>query len=664
MDQPALEQRLDSLRREIDRHNWLYHVKDSPEISDAQYDALMRELLQLEAEHPDLVTATSPSQRVGGAVLEGFAPAIHSSPMLSLDKAFTTAELRAFDQRMRRLLNAAPAYVVELKIDGLAVAADYEDGLYRRGATRGDGLVGEDITANLRTVKALPLRLSQPVSLRVRGEAYMPRQAFEALNKVREAQGQPLFANPRNAAAGSLRQLDPRVTAARNIDLFVFTLENAEQYRDSHWQAMDWLEELGFKVNPFRQRFTDIEEIIQHIETWRAGRQELAYATDGMVITVDGLQLQRRAGQTAKSPRWAIAWKFPAEQGQSRLQAITLNVGRTGAITPAAELEPVKLAGTVVSRATLHNEDYISAKDIRIGDLVLVQKAGDIIPEIVEPLKAQRTGAEKIWLPPSHCPVCGSKSVRVDGEAVRRCPNPGCPAQIRERVIHFASRGAMDIEGLGPAVVDTLFQAGLIKNAADLYSLKTEQIEELERMGRKSAANLVAAIEKSKAQPLGRLLFGLSIRFVGAKAARLLAESFGSIERLMAASLQELTAVPEIGEVIAASVVAEFADPDMRVLIQRLQAAGVNTRQEKSGDGPLTGKTFVLTGTLAGLTRQQAQEHIEALGGKVTSSVSAKTDYVVAGHKPGSKLEKAKSLGVAILTEEDLGTVLSLQEEN
>ncbi|MDD4658744.1 MAG: NAD-dependent DNA ligase LigA, partial [Eubacteriales bacterium] len=456
-----------------------------------------------------------------------------------------------------------------------------------------------------------------------------------------------------------LRQLDPKIAASRHLDLFVYTLEEAEAYGSSHWQAMDRLESMGFKVNPLRRRFEDIEAIIDYIEIWRVKRQELPYATDGMVIKVDSLPLQAKAGYTAKSPRWAIAWKFPAQQGQSRILDITLNVGRTGAITPTAVLEPVVLAETTVSRASLHNEDYIRDKDIRIGDLVLVQKAGDIIPEIVESLQDKRDGSEVIWQPPTHCPACGSNSVRVEGEAVRRCPNPSCPAQIRERVIHYASRGALDIEGLGPAVVDAFFRAGLIENAADLYALKPEDIEELERLGPKSAANLVAAIEKSKSQPLERLLFGLGIRFVGAKAARLLAENFGSIDALMAASHEQLTAVPEIGDTIAASVVSELADPDMQQLIRRLQGLGVNTTQEHARTGgPLEGKTFVLTGTLEGLSRTEAQKLIEEQGAKVTSAVSAKTDYVVAGEKPGSKLDKAQALGITILDKEQLLALL------
>lgn len=652
MDKNTAKERLDQLRQEINRHNWLYHVQDAPEISDAEYDKLVRELVEVEEQHPELIVPESPTQRVGGTILEGFTPVRHPVPMLSLDNAFSPEELWAFDQRLHRLLGTVPAYVVELKIDGLAVALEYRDGLYVQGATRGDGSIGEDITANLRTIKSLPLRLPTPVNIRVRGEAFMPRPAFEALNKVREEQGQALFANPRNAAAGSLRQLDPKIAASRQLDLFVYNLDGAQEH-GSHWQAMNWLEELGFKVNPQRQRFQDIEAVIEHIETWQEKRMELPYATDGMVIKVDDLDLQEQAGYTAKSPRWAIAWKFPAQQEESRILDITLNVGRTGAITPTAELEPVQLAGTTVSRASLHNEDYIREKDIRIGDAVLVQKAGDIIPEIVASLKDKRDGSETIWQPPAQCPACGSESLRVEGEAVRRCPNPGCPAQIRERVIHFASRGAMDIEGLGPAVVDALFRAGLIEDVADLYSLQAEDVADLERLGAKSAANLVAAIEETKKRPLERLLFGLGIRFVGAKAARLLAQHFGSLEALLGATEEELTAIPEIGEVIAQSVIRELGDEDMRHLIQRLQQAGVNTTQPKQASGgPFAGKTFVLTGALEHMTRTQAQQLIEDQGGKVTGAVSAKTDYVVAGEKAGAKLDKARELGVAVLDEE------------
>lgn len=653
MDKEAVKKRLEQLRKEINRHNWLYHVKDQPEISDAEFDKLTRELTELEQQHPDLVTPDSPSQRVGGQVLEGFATVTHPAPMLSLDNAFDAQSLRQFHNRLIRLLGEEPVYVVELKIDGLAVALDYQDGVFVRGATRGDGTTGEDITANLRTIRSLPLRLNEPATLRVRGEAFMSRDAFERLNKMREEQGQPLFANPRNAAAGSLRQLDTRIAASRQLDILVHALEEAAGHQvDSHWQALNWLEQLGFMVIPHRRRFSELEAMIEHIEEWREKRLELPFATDGMVVKVDSLALQRRVGHTSKSPRWAIAWKFPAEQGQSKVLDITLNVGRTGAITPTAELEPVQLAGTTVSRASLHNEDYIREKDIRIGDRVIVQKAGDIIPEIVAAIKEVRDGSEIVWQPPENCPACGSDSLRVEGEAVRRCPNPSCPAQIRERVIHYASRGAMDIDGLGPAVVDALFKAGLIKDVADLYSLQVADLTPLERIGEKSASNLVQAIAETKKQPLSRLLFGLGIRFVGAKAARLLAEEFGSLDALLQSGHEQLTAIPEIGDTIAASVVKELHSPEMQDLIDRLKAAGVNTAQPRhQSGGVLAGKTFVLTGTLEGFTRDEARVLIEEQGGRVTGSVSAKTDYVIAGDKAGSKLEKAKELGVTVLNE-------------
>ncbi len=660
MDREKAAKRLAQLTEEINRHDWLYHVKDQPEISDAQYDQLMRELRELEEQYPELVAPDSPSLRVGGRVLEGFATVSHPTPMLSLDNAFDAESLLQFDKRLERLLGQRPTYVVELKIDGLAVALEYSDGIFSRGATRGDGTTGEDITENLRTIRSLPLRLSSSETIRVRGEAFMSRDAFEKLNAAREQQGQPLFANPRNAAAGSLRQLDTAVAASRQLDILVYALEDAGDHgMTCHWQALEWLEQLGFLVSPHRHRFDDMEKVIEHIESWQQKRLELPYATDGMVIKVDSLDLQQKAGYTSKSPRWAIAWKFPAEQKQSKVRDITLNVGRTGAITPTAELEPVQLAGTVVSRASLHNEDYIKEKDIRIGDLVIVQKAGDIIPEIVAAVKDVRTGDERIWQPPSQCPVCGSQTVRVEGEAVRRCPNPRCPAQVRERVIHFASRGAMDIEGLGPAVVDALFRAELIRDVADLYKLQVEDLIPLERIGEKSAANLVSAIADTKKQPLARLLFGLGIRFVGAKAARLLAEEFGSLNTLLQASHEQLVAVPEIGDTIASSVVRELASPEMQDLINRLEEAGVNTTQpKKQTGGALEGKTFVLTGTLDTFTRDEAKALIEEQGGKVTGSVSAKTDYVVAGENPGSKLDKARELGVTVLDEQELVSLL------
>jgi DNA ligase (NAD+) len=655
MSKEEARMRLEELRREIHRHNWLYHVKDSPEISDAQFDVLTRELTSLESQYPELITPDSPSQRVGGVILEGFATVTHPVPMLSLDNAFSALDLRQFDQRLQRLLGEKPTYIVELKIDGLAVALEYQEGVFVRGATRGDGTTGEDITANLRTIKSLPLTLTEPRTLRVRGEAFMSQEAFLILNQRREELGQPLFANPRNAAAGSLRQLDTSIAAGRQLDIFLYGLEDAAgQGVRSHSESLALLGNLGLKVNRESRVFQDIEGVIEYIETWRIKRMELPYATDGMVVKVDELALQDEAGTTSKSPRWAMAWKFPAEQGESKVLDITLNVGRTGAITPTAELVPVVLAGTTVSRASLHNEDYIRDKDIRIGDHVIVQKAGDVIPEIVMSLPHRRDGNERVWQPPQECPSCGSEALRVEGEAARRCPNPACPAQTRERVIHWASRQAMDIDGLGPAVVDSLFKAGLIQDVADLYNLQVTQIAALERLGEKSAANLVEAIERSKERHLSRLLFGLGIRFVGSRASGLLAEHFGSLERLLLASHQELTEIPEIGSKIAESVLRELHNPAMRDLLLRLQQVGVNTLQEQPGqatDGIFAGKTFVITGTLAGFTRTEAQRIIEENGGRVAGSVSAKTNYLLAGEKAGSKLDKARKLGVKILDE-------------
>lgn len=655
MNKEEARRRLEELRREIHHHNWLYHVKDSPEISDAQYDSLTRELASLEGQYPELITPDSPSQRVGGQILEGFATVTHPTPMLSLDNAFSAQDLRQFDLRLQRLLGEKPTYIVELKIDGLAVALEYQEGVFVRGATRGDGTTGEDISANLRTIKSLPLILTEPRSLRVRGEAFMSRDAFLSLNQRREELGQPLFANPRNAAAGSLRQLDTSIAAGRQLDIFIYGLEDAAgQGARSHSESLALLESLGFKINRERQVFDDIEGVIEYIETWRVKRMELPYATDGMVVKVDELALQDEAGTTSKSPRWAIAWKFPAEQGESTVLDITLNVGRTGAITPTAELVPVVLAGTTVSRASLHNEDYIREKDIRIGDRVIVQKAGDIIPEIVMSLPNLRDGNERTWQPPQECPSCGSEALRVEGEAARRCPNPACPAQTRERVIHWASRQAMDIDGLGPAVVDSLFRAGLIHDVTDLYSLTVSEVAALERLGDKSAANLVEAIQRSKERPLSRLLFGLGIRFVGNRAAGLLAEHFGSLEKLLSADHQELTDIPEIGDKIAQSVLRELHNPAMEELLGRLREAGVNTRQEQPGqaaEGVFAGKTFVITGTLENYTRTEAQRLIEGQGGRVAGSVSTKTDYLLAGEKAGSKLDKARQLGVQILDE-------------
>ncbi|NHM28288.1 NAD-dependent DNA ligase LigA [Desulfofundulus sp. TPOSR] len=652
-------QRIEELRREIEYHNYRYYVLDDPVISDERYDALMRELIKLESKYPSLVTPDSPSQRVGGQPREGFATVRHRIPMLSLANAFDEGELRDFDRRVRSALPGEPVeYVVELKIDGLAVSLRYENGLLVTGATRGDGETGEDITANLKTIRAVPLRLLRPVPLlEVRGEVYMSKEAFMRLNETREEAGEPLFANPRNAAAGSLRQLDPAVTASRQLSIFVYGTGEIEGVSvNTHAETLALLKELGFPVNPHHRLLPDIQAVIDYCNRWQEERFNLPYVIDGLVIKVNSLDQQARLGATMKSPRWAIAFKFPAEQAKTRVRDIILRVGRTGVLTPTAILEPVRLAGTTVSRATLHNEDIIKEKDIRIGDTVIVQKAGDVIPEVVAVIPEERTGDEKPFVMPRRCPECGAEAVRPPGEAGTRCTNIACPARLREGLIHFASRNAMDIAGLGPAVIGQLLAAGLVRDPADLYTLRLEDLVPLERLGKKSAQNLLEAIEKSKSNPLYRLIFALGIRHVGERAARILAQRFGSLDRLSRATYEELVAIPEIGPKIAESVITFFAQEQNRRVLEKLAAAGVNTRQEpeeEPGDKPLAGKVFVLTGSLSHFTRQEAQELIERLGGRVSSSVSRKTDYVVVGENPGSKYDRALALGIPILREED-----------
>lgn len=644
------KQRITALREEIQYHNHLYYDLDTAEIADTKWDALMQELQALEAQFPQLQTPDSPSRRVGGKPAEGFVKVRHEIPMLSLGNAFGPEDMREFDRRVRELAGGDVAYVCELKIDGLAVSLRYEGGLLVRGATRGDGETGEDITANIRTIQSVPLRLAEPVTLEVRGEAYLPKPAFERLNALREARGEPLFANPRNAAAGSLRQLDPRVAAHRRLAVFVYSLAEADAPPlPSHSASLNWLATLGLAVNPELAVYSDIEAVIEHIAAWGVKRHKLPYATDGMVIKVDSLSLQRRLGFTAKSPRWAIAYKYAAEQAQTTLREIILTVGRTGAVTPSAVFDPVQLAGTTVSRASLHNEDLIRERDIRVGDIIVVQKAGDIIPEVVQALPERRTGDEIPFTMPHDCPQCGEMLSRLPDESAWRCVNPACPAQIRERMIHFASRNAMNIDGLGEQWIAQLLGAGLIEDAANLYLLTTEQLLGLERMGEKSAANLVEAIAESKQNSVERLLFGLGIRLVGEKAARTLARHFETLDAIALASIEELVAVPEIGPKMAESIRTFFASPAAADLVRRLRVAGLNLRYldargPVAEDSPFNGKTVVLTGTLQFLDRKRAGEWIENLGGKVTSSVSKHTDILVAGEKAGSKRTKAEQL--------------------
>jgi DNA ligase (NAD+) len=648
--------RVEELRREIRKHDYHYYVLDSPLITDQEYDSLMRELVELERRYPELVTPDSPTQRVGGAPLKQFRSVRHSIPLLSLGNAFDAGELRDFDRRVRQLAGEAVDYVVEPKIDGLTVVLTYENGSFVLGATRGDGLTGEDITENLRTVRLLPLRLSgAPRRLVVRGEAFMPKKAFARLNEERDNRGEPPFANPRNAAAGSLRQLDPKVTAGRILGFYAYQIIECEGREiATQWEALSFLKEVGFSVQEQNKHCRDIEEVIAYCNSWIEKRHALNYEIDGMVIKVNSLRLQKALGNTAKSPRWAIAFKFPAEQAVTQVKDIIVRVGRTGVLTPTAVLRPVAVAGVIVSRATLHNEDMIREKDVRIGDHVVIQRAGDVIPEVVRVLPERRTGAERVFRMPDRCPVCGGRVLRPEGEVAARCTGIACPAQLKELVLHFVSREGMDVEGIGPALVAQLVDKGLIRDPADLYFLRKEDLVNLERMGDKSADNLLRALEKSKKRGLAPLLFALGIRYVGTRAAEILAERFGSLDALAAAGEEELTAIPEIGPKIAASVATFFKQEQTGRVIAKLKEAGVlMERQElpETNDLPLTGKTFVITGTLPSLTRKEAEDLIKKYGGRVSSSVSKRTDYLVAGEEPGQKYDKARELGIPIIDE-------------
>lgn len=662
MEQNLAEKRVKELHNLLNQYGYEYYVLDNPSVPDSEYDALLNELIQLEEKFPSLKTNDSPSQRIGGEVLDMFSKVQHQKPMLSLGNAFNEADLRDFDRKVRAVIGDDFSYVCELKIDGLAVSLRYENGLFEQGATRGDGTTGEDITANLKTIRSIPLRLNQAVSLEVRGEAFMPKKSFEALNKAKDENGEEPFANPRNAAAGSLRQLDPRIAASRNLDIFLYAIGDAGQTGiQSHSDGLDLLDRLGFKTNKERKRCATIEDVLQYIEGWQEKRPHLPYEIDGIVIKVDNLAHQEQLGTTVKSPRWAIAYKFPAEEVMTKLLSIELNVGRTGVITPTAVLEPVKVAGTTVKRASLHNEDLIREKDIKLGDMVVIKKAGDIIPEVVNVLVEKRTGEEAEFLMPTHCPECESELVRIEGEVALRCINPKCPAQIREGLIHFVSRNAMNIDGLGERVISQLFSEKLIEDVADLYTLQFDQLIQLERMGEKSVHNLLEAIEASKQNSLERLLFGLGIRHVGAKAAKTIAMEFKTMDQLMEAAKEDLTAINEIGEKMADSIVTFFEQEEVIELITELKTYGVNMEYtgplpvavEKT-DSAFAGKTIVLTGKLEQLSRNEAKEQIELLGGKITGSVSKKTDLVIAGEDAGSKLTKAEQLGIEVWDEERL----------
>ncbi|HHY41797.1 MAG TPA: NAD-dependent DNA ligase LigA [Thermoanaerobacterales bacterium] len=666
MDKAQAERRIQELRQIINHHNHLYYVLDNPEIPDAEYDKLMRELIDLESQFPELIVPDSPTQRIGGEPLAAFKRVTHREPMISLADAFSEGDLRDFHRRVTSVVGDQVEYVVELKIDGLAISLTYENGILVTAATRGDGLVGEDVTHNVKTIKSVPLRINPPSGkfpsvIEVRGEIYLPKEGFKKLNEEREDMELVPFANPRNAAAGSIRQLDPKVAAKRPLSTFIYGIGYVEGIQfETHYEVLEFYKACGFRVNPHIKLFNSFDDVIDYCMSWREKRDLLPYEIDGMVIKVNSLQFQKMLGSTAKNPRWAIAYKFPAEQKVSVIEDIIVSVGRTGILTPNAVLKPVNIAGSTVSRATLHNEDYIKEKDIRIGDSVIVQKAGDIIPEVVEVIKEKRTGSEKEFKMPHHCPECGAEVIRIPGEAAYRCTGVSCPAQIRRSIIHFASRDAMDIRGLGPAVVSLLLSAGLVKDVSDIYFLKKEDLIPLERMGEKSADNLIKAIQDSKKQPLNRLVYALGIPFIGSKASFLLAQAFGSMEKLKAATYDELIKIPEIGTKMAESIITFFKQEQTNKLLERLKSVGVNMEEQKRSEGirPLENLTFVLTGTLEKYSRNEAKEIIESLGGRVTSSVSKKTDYVVVGKDPGSKYDKAVELGVKIIDENEFDKLI------
>lgn len=650
---------LEELRKTLREHEYRYYVLDAPIISDFEYDKLLRRLEELEAAHPELVTADSPTQRVGGMPVEGFESVHHPVPLESLQDVFSFEELGAFDRRLRESV-AEVEYDVEPKVDGLSVSLEYVEGRLVTGATRGDGRTGENVTENLRTIRSIPLRLENaPPHLIVRGEVFMPRQVFEELNRVREERGESLFANPRNAAAGSLRQLDPRVAADRRLDIRVFNIQLVEgQHFATHEESLTYLESLGFKVIP-HVTLHSLEEVSAEILRMGEHREDYPFDIDGAVVKLNGLSDRERLGSTAKFPRWAAAYKYPPEEKESRVTQIVVQVGRTGVLTPKAVVEPVRLAGTTVTNATLHNQDFITEKDIRVGDTVVIRKAGEIIPEILSVVLEKRPEGTQPYRLPDVCPVCGAPVEREEEGAHLRCTGAECPAQLLRNLTHFASRDAMDIEGFGPAVAEGLLRAGLIGNVADLYRLQPQDVAQLERMGEKSAENLVQAIERSKNRGLARLLYAFGIRQVGQKAAKVLAQRFGSLEQLEQAGVEELTAVEDIGEITARSIVDWLHSPQSRHLIQRLREAGVDMTEEMTVKGnTFTGKTFVLTGTLTRMKREEAAALIEGEGGKVSGSVSKKTDFVVAGEAAGSKLTKATELGVPVLTEEEFFRLL------
>lgn len=650
---------IEKLREELKRHSYLYYVKDDPEITDYEYDMMLKKLIEEEERLGLPIPPDSPSVRVGGSAVSSFAKVEHEVPLLSLNDVFSFDELKEFDRRVKDDCPDAD-YDTEIKIDGLSVSLEYKDGLFYRGATRGDGIVGEDVTENLKTIGSIPLRLSEPVTLTVRGEVYMPVKNFLSLNEKREEAGEPLFKNPRNAAAGSLRQLDPKITASRGLDILIFNLQKCDEKSfDTHLESLDWLEKIGFKVVPVRTYCKNVDEAISEIEKIGRGDYHLKFDIDGAVIKVNSLKMREKLGFTAKAPRWAAAYKYPPERKETKLYDITVQVGRTGVLTPTAELDPVFIGGTTVSRATLHNIDFINSKDIRIGDTVILQKAGEIIPEIIGPVKEKRTGSEVPYSMPEFCPVCGAKVVREEGEAAVRCSSNECPAQLQRNIEHFVSRDAMDISGLGPAIIAQMLEKKLIASTADIYSLKKEDIVPLEKLGEKSADNLLSAIEKSKERDLSNLIYALGIRQVGSGAAKSLAAHFKTLDNLLNAEASELSEVDDIGPVTAESIRDYFSEEHNKENIKNLVLSGLNTEYSDQGvSESLSGLTFVITGTLSGYSRSAAADEIEKRGGKVSGSVSKKTSFVLAGAEPGSKLDKANTLGIRVINEEEFNEML------
>lgn len=656
----TIQQRIEQLKEQLNRWSHEYYVEDKPTATDAEYDKAYHELLVLEKEHPEFVTADSPTQRVGGEVLEQFQKVTHTNPMLSLSNAFSKEDLEEFDARLRKLTNRAIEYVCELKIDGLSIALTYQNGKLQLGATRGDGTTGEDVTGNVRTIKSVPLSLKEPWNVEVRGECYMPKKSFVALNESREEEGLEVFANPRNAAAGSLRQLDPKIAAKRNLSVFLYSSPSVEELGVStQEELLEKMAEMGFVTNPERLKCQTIDEVWNYIETIGAKRPDLPYEIDGMVIKVNDFVAQEEIGYTVKAPRWAIAYKFPAEEAQTVVRDVEWTVGRTGVVTPTAVMDPVQLAGTTVRRASLHNIDLMKERDIRLEDTVVIHKAGDIIPEVTRVILEKRPATSQPYEFPTTCPVCHEKLEHLEDEVAIRCLNPKCPAQLTEGMSHFVSRNAMNMSGIGPSIIKQLFEEGLVLDVADLYKLTLDQLLVLDKIQQKSAENILEAIEKSKANSLERLLTGLGIRHVGTKAAKELAQHFGNMKALQEASIEQLLEIDGLGDIIAYSVKTYFEQPSVQELIQELQDRGVNmsylgkTKADSEASGHiLSGKTVVLTGTLEQLTRQDAKEKLESLGAKVTGSVSKKTDVVIAGHSAGSKLDKANALGIEVWSEQ------------